>query len=132
MIKINRKFEYSLMVLKAFSDKPDAQISAKSLSVSLGIPVDTTSKVMQILAREDILQSTQGTRGGYHLIKDLEKLNLYDLSLATQGEFSDLGCQNGGCQIQGHCNILEPINNLTNKLKTFFIQTNVKDLLEVK
>ena len=63
MIKINKKVEYALMVLKLMSDRDETELtSAREVCEMFKTPFDTTSKVMQIMNNAGILSSVQGVK----------------------------------------------------------------------
>lgn len=64
MFKINRKIEYALIALKHMSHKKPGQLtSAKEICDIYRTPFDPTSRVLQILSQNGILQAEQGARG---------------------------------------------------------------------
>ena len=54
----------------------DAQVTSATLARSLGIPGTYLAKVLQRLAREGILDSARGARGGYRLAVDPAQLTV--------------------------------------------------------
>ena len=76
MIKINRKVEYALIVLQHLQQsEPEVFVTARAICDQYHTPFDTTSRVMQIMNQRKILNSQQGTKGGYQLATDLGSIN---------------------------------------------------------
>src|SRR3989338_2019199 len=134
MFKINRKIEYALIALKYMSHKAPGQItSAKEICDMYHTPFDPTSRVLQIMSQEGILQAEQGAKGGYQVIKDLSKVSMRELSDMIMGLMEIAGCfhgdySNGG--ITATCHIIAPMLNLNEKLNKLFAEITVTDLIE--
>ena len=66
MLRLSKKAEYALMALKDLASRPSAEAaSARDIAERYAIPVELMAKVLQRLARKQILVSRHGTRGGY-------------------------------------------------------------------
>ncbi len=80
MIKMNRKVEYALMSLRYMADKAPSELtSARELVERFNVPFDTVSKVLQVLATKEVLDSHKGIHGGYLLKTDLAGVTFLDL-----------------------------------------------------
>lgn len=133
MVKINKKLEYALMVLKHIADKADKKDSelttAKEVSDSFNIPFDTTAKVMQQMNAVGILYSNQGVKGGYGLKAKLEKISYLQLAELVEGKKVTQDCQSAQCSLIETCNITGPIKKLNQYLAYFFQGLTLKELL---
>ena len=134
MFKINRKLEYALISLKHMSSKHQGQLtSAKEICDIYKTPFDPTSRVLQILAQHEILRAEQGAHGGYHIIKDLTKLSLHDLSSMIVGPIEIASCFHGNysnCGITATCHIISPMLNLNEHINKIFSNVMVADLIQ--
>ena len=133
MLKINRKVEYALMVLKLMSDKnPEELTSAREVCDRFHTPFDTTSKVMQQLNLAGILSSVKGTKGGYSLHHDLSQLSYLQLVELIEGKGFGVDCHEGQCELMGSCNISGPIKRLNDYVVAIFSSLSVQELLQDK
>lgn len=134
MLKINKKVEYALIVLKFMSDKNNRSIlvSAREVCDAFDIPFDTTAKVMQIMNNHDILSSVKGIKGGYTLKKSLNEVTYMQLVQMIEG-LKTIGkvCSShkGDCELLGKCNISTPVENLNRKLNSFLHNLTLQELL---
>jgi Rrf2 family protein len=130
MIKINRKVEYALMVLKFMSEKQvDELTTAREVCDQFKTPFDTTAKVMQQLNLAGILVSMKGVKGGYYLNCDLSQLSYLQLVELIEARKFSLDCHEGPCELLGSCNISGPIKRLNDYLTSIFSTLSVKELL---
>ena len=136
MFKINRKIEYALIALKHMSHKKPGQLtSAKEICDIYRTPFDPTSRVLQILSQNGILQAEQGARGGYLIVKDLNTLSLRELSLLIVGPIEIANCFHGDystCDISQTCHIISPMLTLNEKINVVFDTVMIGDLIQTK
>ncbi len=130
MIKINRKVEYALMVLKLMSDKGAQELTtAREVCDRYETPFDTTAKVMQLMNSTGILQSQKGVKGGYHLARSLEKITYFDLVEMIEGKSFMMDCHEGPCELIHKCNISQPIKRLNDYIINIFSSLTLNELL---
>lgn len=131
MFKINKKIEYSLIVLKHFyQERPGNAASARQICDTYHTPFDSTSKVMQVMKSAGILKSEQGVAGGYQLNTDLSKLTYLGLAELIEGRSFSHNCQELRCSLIESCNITGPVTKLNSYLNTFFKTLTIKELLD--
>lgn len=130
MIKINRKVEYALMVLKLMSERSTQDLTtAREVCDRFKTPFDTTAKVMQQLNLAGVLVSVKGVKGGYYLQQDLSELSYLQLAEIIEDKKFALDCHEGPCELLGSCNISEPIKRLNDYIVNIFSTITVKELL---
>ena len=130
MIKINRKVEYALMVLKLMSERPSQELTtAREVCDRFKTPFDTTAKVMQLLNLAGILVSVKGVKGGYYLQQDLSELSYLQLAEIIEDKKFTIDCHGGPCELLGSCNISRPIKRLNDYVVSIFSSLTVKELL---
>src|SRR5262245_46822905 len=132
MLKITKKVEYALIVLKYMGERPRGDFhSAREICDHFRLPFDTTAKVMQSMNNREILTSLQGANGGYQLTSDLSKITFLELEEIIEGKSRDLFCQSakGLCYLHPSCNIISPVDRLNRKVKNFLSELSIEDLL---
>jgi Rrf2 family protein len=132
VLKITKKVEYALMVLKYIGDKPVGQFhSAREICDQFKLPFDTTAKVMQSMNNSGILISLQGANGGYQIAKSLDQVTYLELEEIIEGKTRDFFCENakGLCSLHGSCNIISPVDRLNRKVKNFLSDLTIEELL---
>lgn len=135
MIKINRKVEYALMVLKLMKEKGVNELtSAREVCDRFETPFDTTAKVMQQMNNAGILLSHKGVKGGYTLARELSQITYMELVELIEGksfmmDCHDRGDDRGPCDLYHKCNISQPIKRLNDYLINIFSALTLNELL---
>ena len=130
MIKINRKVEYALMVLKLMKEKPAIELTtAREVCDRYETPFDTTAKVMQQMNGAGILHSHKGVKGGYTLARDLSSVSYIELVELIEGKSFMMDCHEGPCDLIHKCNISQPIKRLNDYLISIFTTLTLNELL---
>ncbi len=130
MLKLTKKIEYALIALQHMQSKPQNEItSAKEVSDNFDLPASLLAKVLQQLAKNDIIEPIQGPGGGYRLNKPLEKIKLNDFIEIIEGPVGLVDClHDPDCGHIGTCNIRVPIERINNTIKDLFSNMTLADL----
>jgi Rrf2 family protein len=130
---LTRASEYALLSIDKIrnSDKP---IGAEQLANELNIPKSFLAKILQGLARQNILESKKGAHGGFVLSRSLDEISLYSVITAAEGKNPAVfdctqyaaSCPNGAI---GNCSISPFLSRFQNKIDTFLINLTLKDIL---
>lgn len=130
MIKINRKVEYALMVLKLMKEKEPVELTtAREVCDRFETPFDTTAKVMQLMNTAGILHSQKGVKGGYTLSQDLSQVTYMELVELIEGKSFMMDCHEGPCELIQKCNIAQPIKRLNDYIINIFNTLSLSELL---
>ena len=130
MVKMNRKVEYALMVLKLMSERGhDELTTAREVCDLFKTPFDTTAKVMQQLNLAAVLTSHKGVKGGYQLSCDLRQLSYLSLVELVEGKASMVDCNEGPCDLIHSCNISGPIKRFNAYLTGILSSLSVHELV---
>ncbi len=133
MIKINRKLEYGLMALKHMRAKTVGELStAKEIGAMYHAPFDVVAKVLQQLAHHGWLKVAYGVKGGYVLQRDLQTVTLLELTEILVGPIQLVEClagENHDCTLSPSCNVADPLKKLNTKVKRFYQQITIAELV---
>jgi Rrf2 family protein len=128
-----RQIEYALLALGEMHVASPGQLFAvRGICEKHHIPFDVVSKTMQRLSRAEILRSVKGVNGGYQIIKDLGSVSLLEIIDAVMGSVSVVMCLDGDkvCPIEKTCTVMRGMSTLDKRLKTFYRDTTVLELIE--
>ena len=130
---LTRASEYALLSLDLLR-KSDVPIGAEQLATSLCIPKSFLAKILQSLARHDILESRKGVHGGFILAKTIDNISINEIILAAEGKtpavfdctaYTD-SCPNGAI---GTCAISPFLANFQTKIDGFLDGLMLNDIM---
>ena len=121
MLRLSKKADYALIAMKHLAIRPDAaSISAREIAEQYDIPIELMAKVLQRLARNGLLTSHQGTRGGYTLSKPTTAISVADIIQAIDGPLTVTACSTDDeqCEQFTKCNVRDPLWRIKDRILT--------------
>lgn len=122
MLQLSKTLEYGLIALLHLDSMPSGALAtAKEVADRYRIPSELLGKVLQRLAKDRIIESVQGAKGGYRLTRRLEDLTLGHAIEAIEGPVQLTRCQDepASCDQFCTCNIREPVFRIQAQLTKF-------------
>ena len=122
MLKLSKKVEYGLIALLHMDSLAGSHLAtAKDVAEHYHIPAELLGKVLQALTRGELVESVQGAKGGYRLLRPLDRMSLGDVIEAVEGPVHLARCQDApeSCEQFCLCNIREPVFEIQSKLTEF-------------
>lgn len=107
MLRMSKLADYGTVVMTSMARAPDDMHSAAELSMRLGIAAPTVSKILKILAREGLVVSTRGARGGYRLPQRPAEISMARIIRALEGPIGMTECSStpGLCSQEARCTV---------------------------
>jgi len=138
MLKLSRKSEYGLIALKYMLNRSsETPCSAREIAGRYKIPEELMAKILQKLAKDGVIVSTQGVRGGYVLALTPAEISVAQIVECLDGPIGIVDCfVNSGedCECvqfsEGVCNIHDPFMQIQLKFKSFLSGISLADLNE--
>ena len=115
------------------SSLKNQKVSMKDVAMAIDSPESYTSKILQQLSRNNIIQSEKGPTGGFSIDKDkIEKINLSTIVSAIDGDsiYNDCGLGFHHCDGGKPCVIHNQYKPIRVELKTMLENTLIVDLSE--
>jgi Rrf2 family protein len=112
MLRLSKKADYALIAMKHLAIRPDAaSASAREIAEQYDIPVELMAKVLQRLARQGLVTSHQGTRGGYRLARPAALISAGDIIQAIDGPLTVTACSSEAenCDQYAKCSVRDPL-----------------------
>ena len=119
MLRLSKKADYALIAMKHLATRPDtASVSAREIAEQYDIPIELMAKVLQRLARRDLLSSHQGTRGGYRLGRSAAAISVADIIQAIDGPLTVTACSTDAenCDQYGKCSVRDPLWRIKDRI----------------
>lgn len=131
---LTKASEYALLSLIMISEKDTPQ-DVDTLSTQLGISKSFLAKILQSLAKENILKSFKGTKGGFMLAVPPKELSLKRIIESAEKKptkvfecsLPETKCPSGK---EEFCKILPVLIKLQMKIDLFLDKITLKDMVE--
>ena len=131
---ITRASEYAILSLIVLS-KTNTPMDSETLSRELSISKSFLAKILQALAKNDVLISYKGVNGGFLLAKNPSEINMLKVMSSVEGKVPavfDCTSGNKDCPSEKSniCAILPFLNKLQGKIDFFLANLTLTDILE--
>jgi Rrf2 family protein len=135
MLKLTKKADYALMAMKHLADRAHEgarSSSAKDVADSFGIPPEALAKILQKLVKAGLLQSQQGTNGGYRLARAAHTISAFEVIQAIDGPLFITSCvtTRGECDQSDRCNIREPLRKVNESIEAVLRRIKISHMRE--
>ena len=131
---ITRASEYAILSLIVLS-KANKPLDSDTLSRELTISKSFLAKILQALAKGNILNSFKGVNGGFSLKKEPKDINMLEVLSCVEGKAptvfdcapSKEDCPSDQAKL---CSIWPFLNKLQGKIDSFFAELTLADIIE--
>ncbi len=76
---ISQTAEYALRVVVCLANRPEESLTNEQISEQTKVPLGYLAKLMQVLRKEELVDSRRGIHGGFTLKKDPGRLSVLDV-----------------------------------------------------
>lgn len=125
-MKITRACDYTIRALICMAKHPTGTAFMRSdLAKECNVPDSFLGKILQSLAKSDILISERGKKGGFKLGKEPKNISMFDVMTTVDGPLYINNCidEKEGCCFLENCSAhemwLDVQTALENKLKEY-------------
>jgi FeS assembly SUF system regulator len=107
MIRITKQTDYGIVLLTHMAVHAERQWNAPDLAGETRLPLPMVSKILKLLAREGLLASHRGVKGGYSLAKLAEEISMAEIVAALEGPIAITECiaVEGDCSHEAGCSV---------------------------
>lgn len=108
MLRMTKQADYGIVLLTQMASRHDALVTATELAAETSIPLPTVSKVLKLLAREGLLGSQRGVKGGYLLVRDPHEISVAEVISVLDGPIAFTECIDetpGLCSQEDFCHL---------------------------
>jgi len=131
---ITRASEYAILSLILLSSAKES-MDSETLSRELSIPKSFLAKILQSLAKVEILKSYKGVNGGFSLNKTPKEISMLEVMSSVEGKApavfecapSESSCPSDRADI---CSIWPFLNKLQGKIDSFLSELTLADIIE--
>ncbi len=108
MIRMSKETDYGIVVLAYFASAQEGlKQNAREVAMESQLPLPMVRKILKILAREGLLVSQRGAKGGYSLLRRGERISIAEIVTAMEGPLAMTECIEapGECRHEPVCGV---------------------------
>ncbi len=133
MFKLSKTTDYGIVLLARLArDSGAVPRNARDLAACSDLPVPMVSKVLKVLAREGLVVSQRGSKGGYRLARKPEDLTVSEMVRVLEGPVALTDCAIGPalCEHETMCAVREPWQLISRVVEKALADVTLADLVK--
>jgi Rrf2 family protein len=133
MLRFTKRADYGLMAIHYIADHgADGAVSAKRIAEEFRIPQERLAKILQRLAKKQLIESHNGSKGGYLLSRPAESITVGQVVRALEGPIRIVSCmvENDDCPQFSRCNLRGPVQKIQASVSQALDAMTLADLAE--
>ena len=106
--------------------------NAREVAAEAKLPLPVVSKLLKALAREGLLESHRGAKGGYTLARRPESISAAEMITALEGPIGLTECSvhPGTCIQEPSCHVREPWQRINRVVRDALTEVTLADLAQ--
>jgi len=143
MLKLSKKTDYALMALQYMATVQQEEMNAfnihrivntKEIAEEHMIPLELLAKVLQTLAKHEMIESQNGPKGGYVLAREPRNISISQVLEAIEGPLGIVDCyhekdDHAACEQMEHCNIRTPLLKVQESIMQLLSSMSIEDMM---
>ena len=142
MLKLSKKADYGLMALQYMAGLQQGSVhdqhriaNTKEIAEEYRIPSELLAKVLQTLAKNGLVESHNGPKGGYLLARHAREITIAQVLEAIEGPLGIMDCsqvhelEGIPCSQQEHCTIRTPLLRLQDSIYQLLNNMTLEDMV---
>ncbi len=108
MLRMTKQADYGIVLMTFCASRPNQRFAAPELAAETRLPAPTVSKILKLLAREGLLESHRGVKGGYSLARNPDQITVAAMISALDGPIAFTECIEdtpGMCSQESVCSL---------------------------
>lgn len=147
MFRLSKATDYGIVLMAQLASDPHGVASeptatgtgvgstarnARELAEAADLPVPMVSKILKALAREGLLISQRGAKGGYMLARPAEELTVSEMIRVLEGPVALTDCAIGPalCEHETICAVREPWQLISRVVEKALADVTLADLVD--
>ncbi|HBZ69106.1 MAG TPA: SUF system Fe-S cluster assembly regulator [Deltaproteobacteria bacterium] len=131
MIRMSKLTDYGIVLLAELGSQHDAAPhNARELSLRTHLPLPVVSKLLKALAREGVLLSHRGAKGGYSLSRQPEQISVAEVIRVLEGPIALTECGTPGlCAQEQLCQVRTPWQRINEVIRDALSHVTLAELI---
>jgi Rrf2 family protein len=131
MLSNTSKYAIRSVIYLALYASPEKKIGIREIAEKLSIPTPFLGKILQNLAKHQILESTKGPHGGFCLKRQAVDISLMEIVEIIDGTdlFDRCVIRTTRCSYDAPCSMHDKMSPLRGEMKSLFMTESIADLV---
>jgi Rrf2 family transcriptional regulator, cysteine metabolism repressor len=115
MLRFTKRADYGLMAIHYIAIHDDlGAVNAKRIAEEFAIPQELLAKILQRLAKQGLIVSHNGPKGGYMLTRRPAEITLGEVIRALEGPIHIVSCleESSDCPQMERCSLRRPVKKI--------------------
>ena len=114
MLRFTKRADYGLMAIHYIAIHDDlGAVSVKRIAEEFSIPQELLAKILQKLAKQGLIVSQNGPKGGYVLTRRAAEISVGEVVRALEGPINIVSClEDSDCPQMERCSLRRPVTKL--------------------
>jgi FeS assembly SUF system regulator len=133
VIRLSRLSDYGIVLMAHLAGfETQGPHNAREVAAEAGLPLPVVSKLLKALAREGLLVSHRGAKGGYSLARGPEEISAAEMITALEGPIGLTECtvHPGQCTQEASCHVREPWQRINAVVRDALVRVTLADLAQ--
>lgn len=121
MVRISRLTDYGVLLMSVMAARPREVHNAAEVAAEARLPLPTVSKLLRVLARQGLLVSHRGAKGGYSLAQAPDRITVASVIQALEGPIGLTLCaveSHGDCEHEPLCRVRRHWHKINRAIRT--------------
>ncbi len=131
MLRMTKQADYGVVLMTRMATDRERRFSAPDLSAETDIPLPMVSKILKLLAKEGLLASHRGVKGGYCLAHAPHAITVASMIEALDGPIAFTECIEdapGSCSQEDVCGVKENWQKINQAVRGALEEITLADL----
>jgi FeS assembly SUF system regulator len=131
MIRLSRLTDYGIVLMSYMAAHRERAINAAELAAAARLPLPTVGKLLRLLAREELLVSQRGVKGGYTLAHAPEEISIAEIIRVLEGPIALTACTtspSGECEYEPRCPVRRPWQRINRAVRDALEHITLADM----
>lgn len=130
MIRLGRLTDYGIVLMAHLAASGEGPHNARDLAAETHLPLPAVSKLLKCLAREGLLSSVRGAKGGYALARPAQEITVPEMIEALEGPIAltDCALHAGACAQESSCHVRSPWQRINQAVHDALANISLADL----
>lgn len=132
MLRVSKITDYGIVILSHLAGQPAGSThNARELATGAHLPLPVVSKTLKILARQGLVASQRGSKGGYALARPAREISLAQAIAALEGPIGLIECSvhEGQCAQEPTCVVRAPWQRINRAVSGALEGISIADLV---